>query len=130
VRDKINLRKQSTFWAMCACLSVACASNASPPVPASSTTTPPPGRAAQPNAQPAGGHDHATHELEEKMPRVIPEELNRLLAAGQAVVIDVRSPEEYRQGHIPGAINLPIPQIEAGNYPGLPRDKRLISYCA
>jgi 3-mercaptopyruvate sulfurtransferase SseA len=87
-------------------------------------------RAAQPNAPAAGGHDHATHALEEKMPRVGPEELKRLLAAGQAVVIDVRSAEEYRQGHIPGAINLPVSQIEAGSYPRLPRDKRLISYCA
>jgi rhodanese-related sulfurtransferase len=64
------------------------------------------------------------------MPRVIPEELKRLMASGQAVVIDVRSPEDFRQGHIPGAINLPMPQIEVGNYPKLPRDKRLISYCA
>jgi rhodanese-related sulfurtransferase len=84
----------------------------------------------QPSAQPAGGHDHASHELEEKMPRIIPEELRRLLAAGQAVVIDVRPLEDYRLGHIPGAINLPLSQIESGGYPKLPRDKRLISYCA
>jgi hypothetical protein len=129
VRNKINLRKQSIFWALCACLSVACASNASPPVPVSSSPTPA-SRAGQPNAPAAGGHDHATHELEEKMPRIIPEELKLMLAASQAVVIDVRSPEEYRQGHIPGAVNLPLPQIEARNYPVLPRDKRLISYCA
>lgn len=64
------------------------------------------------------------------MPRIIPEELKRLLAAGQAVVIDVRPPDEYRQGRIPGAINLPIQQIESGQYPKLPSDKRLISYCA
>jgi len=64
------------------------------------------------------------------MPRIIPEELKRLMANGQAVVIDVRSPEDFRQKRIPGAINLPMPQIEAGNYPKLPRDKRLISYCS
>jgi rhodanese-related sulfurtransferase len=64
------------------------------------------------------------------MPRIVPEDLKRMMAAGQAVVIDVRSPEEYRQGHIPGAINLPLQQIESGNYQRLPRDKRLISYCA
>ena len=64
------------------------------------------------------------------MPRIIPEELKRLMAAGQAVVIDVRPLDEYRKGHIPGAINLPWQQIEAGNYQNLPRDKRLISYCA
>jgi rhodanese-related sulfurtransferase len=87
-------------------------------------------QAAQPNAPAAGGHDQATHALEEKMPRIIPEELKRLMAARQVVVIDVRSSGDYRQGHIPGAINLPMQQIEAGNYPSLPRDKRLISYCA
>jgi Rhodanese-like domain len=129
LRSKINLRKQSIFLALCACLSAACASTASPPVQAPSSPTPA-SRAAQPNAPAAGGHDHATHELEEKMPRIIPEELKRLMAVGQAVVIDVRLPEDYRQGHIPGAINLPVQQIEAGNYPRLPRDKRLISYCA
>jgi rhodanese-related sulfurtransferase len=64
------------------------------------------------------------------MPRIIPEELKRLLTARRVVVIDVRSPDDYRKGHIPGAINLPIQQIEAGNYPNLPRYKRLISYCA
>ncbi len=64
------------------------------------------------------------------MPRISAEELKRLAAAGQAVVVDVRSAEEYRQAHIRGAINLPIQQIEAGHYPELPRDKRLISYCA
>jgi hypothetical protein len=129
LRSKINLRKQSIFLALCSCLSAACASTASPPVQAPSSPTPA-SQASQPNAPAAGGHDHATHELEAKIPRIIPEDLKRLVAAGQAVVIDVRSPEEYRQGHIPGAINLPLRQIEAGNYQRLPRDKRLISYCA
>ncbi len=64
------------------------------------------------------------------MPRISAEELKRLVAARQAVVVDVRPAEEYAQAHIRGAINLPLPQIEAGRYPTLPRDKRLISYCA
>jgi rhodanese-related sulfurtransferase len=92
--------------------------------------TPAASQAGQSNAPAAGGHDHSAHALEEKMPRIIPEELKRLMAAGQAVVIDVRPLDEYRKGHIPGAINLPMQQIEAGNYPNLPRDKRLISDCA
>ncbi|MGE0128144.1 MAG: rhodanese-like domain-containing protein [Blastocatellales bacterium] len=127
MRSKENLSKQSIvggFWAflaLCACLSAACASSAPPPVPVSST---PP---QQPNAPAA--HDHGAHENENNMPRIIPEELKRLLAANQAVVIDVRSPEDYRQRHIPGAINLTMQQIESGQYPKLPRDKRLISYC-
>ncbi len=64
------------------------------------------------------------------MPRIIPADLKRMSASGEAIVIDVRSAEDYRQEHIAGAINLPLPQIEAGDYSKFPRDKRLISYCA
>lgn len=27
------------------------------------------------------------------------------------VVLDVRSPEEYKEGHIPGSINIPVDQV-------------------
>ncbi len=30
------------------------------------------------------------------------------------VLVDVRSPEKYAQGHIPGAINIPLPELAAG----------------
>lgn len=30
-----------------------------------------------------------------------------------APVVDVRSPEEYAGGHIPGAVNIPLEQVEA-----------------
>ncbi len=63
------------------------------------------------------------------MPRVIAEELKRLVAARRVVIIDVRSPEDYAREHIEGAINLPIQRIEAGYFLDLPRNKRLISYC-
>lgn len=50
--------------------------------------------------------------------------------AKKAVLIDVRSPEEYRAGHIPGAINLPAERIKA-EAAKLPRDKSttLVFYC-
>jgi rhodanese-related sulfurtransferase len=35
--------------------------------------------------------------------------LEAAIAAGRApVIVDVRSPEEFREGHIPGAVNLPF----------------------
>ncbi len=32
---------------------------------------------------------------------------------GEAVLIDVRSPSAYAEGHIPGAVNVPAREIEA-----------------
>ena len=124
--SKIELRKRFIFFVLSACLGIACAGGAPPPVPVSTT---PASRAEQPVATPATGHDHASHELENKMPRVSAKELKRLVATGRAVVVDVRPAEDYRGAHIRGAINLPLQQIEAGQHPNLPRDKRLISYC-
>lgn len=120
------MKKRFIFFVLSACLGIACAGGAPAPVPVSST---PATQAEQPNAAPAGGHDHASHELENKMPRVSAEELKRLVASGRAVIVDVRSADEYRAAHIQGAINMPLQQIEAGQLPNLPLYKRLISYC-
>ena len=44
------------------------------------------------------------------------------------VIIDVREPREYRQGHIVEAISLPLTTIpESG--PGLPKDKPIVLVC-
>lgn len=50
------------------------------------------------------------------------------IASGEAVVIDVRTAEAYRENHIPGAINIPYDQLKtrAGE---LPKDKYLVTYC-
>jgi 3-mercaptopyruvate sulfurtransferase SseA len=54
------------------------------------------------------------------------------LMAGEkkAVLIDVRSPDEYLAGHIPGAVNIPAERITAEKK-RLPKDKTtpLIFYC-
>jgi phage shock protein E len=39
------------------------------------------------------------------------ESARRLLAEG-AIIIDVRSPEEFRGGQVPGAINIPLDQLK------------------
>jgi 3-mercaptopyruvate sulfurtransferase SseA len=38
-------------------------------------------------------------------------ELRRQLAAGSMVLIDVRPEEEYRAGHIPGALSIPVEKL-------------------
>ncbi|MHB8846049.1 MAG: rhodanese-like domain-containing protein [Nitrospirota bacterium] len=59
------------------------------------------------------------------------DQLQRLMTEGKkATLVDVRSLEEYRTAHIPGAINIPAERImaERGR---LPKDRSapLIFYC-
>lgn len=43
-------------------------------------------------------------------------------------VLDVRSPEEFREGHIPGAVNVPYDQI-AARIAEVPKNKDVVLYC-
>ena len=45
-----------------------------------------------------------------------------------AVIIDVRTREEYRQKHIEGARNIPIHLLERA-YPHLSKEKAIVVYC-
>ena len=56
------------------------------------------------------------------------DELRRRLAHGSAVLIDVRPPEEYAQGHLPGAISVPL-ELVAAWADKAPRRKKIIAYC-
>jgi rhodanese-related sulfurtransferase len=48
----------------------------------------------------------------EPAPSISPEELHARMQKGEApLVVDVRTPEEFRAGHIPGAINVPHDQV-------------------
>ena len=61
----------------------------------------------------------------EPVPR---EELLRRVRAGRAVVIDVRPGEEYRAGHIPGALSIPLEELET-RLGELPARKEVVAYC-
>lgn len=55
---------------------------------------------------------HAGAEAHDEAPSIDPAELSARQASGSApVVIDVRSAAEYREGHIPGALNIPFDQV-------------------
>jgi rhodanese-related sulfurtransferase len=58
---------------------------------------------------------------------VSPDEARRLVQSG-ALLVDVRSREEYGAGHVPGAINLPVQELPR-RMAELPRDKPLVLYC-
>ena len=55
-------------------------------------------------------------------------ELGMRLAAGDVVVIDVRPEPEFRSGHIPGALSVPIKDL-AGRLEHLPGDRTIVAYC-
>lgn len=43
-------------------------------------------------------------------------------------VLDVRTPEEFAQGHVPGAVNIPHDQVSA-HLGDIPKDKDVVLYC-
>jgi len=58
-----------------------------------------------------------------------PVELNRMVQSHEnnINIVDVRAPEDYAKGHIPGAINLP--RDKWAHPEGLSKDKTNIIYC-
>ena len=49
--------------------------------------------------------------------------------AGGALLMDVRTPEEYAAGHIAGAGTLPLQAIQSGAVPGGDTSKKIYVYC-
>jgi rhodanese-related sulfurtransferase len=56
-----------------------------------------------------------------------PVELERMMKAGEVNIVDVRTAEDYAEGHIPGAINLP--KDRWSTLSGLRKDKINVLYC-
>ncbi len=51
-------------------------------------------------------------------------------AAQGAMLVDVRTPEEYAEGHLPEAVNIPFEQIaEAFAKQGIAKDTPVVVYC-
>ena len=48
--------------------------------------------------------------------------------ADEVSVVDVREPHEFRAGHIPGSVNLPLSRFSPGDLPA-PSDKTAIIVC-
>jgi rhodanese-related sulfurtransferase len=61
----------------------------------------------------------------EDVPR---EELLRRARSGQTVVLDVRPGHEYAAGHIPGAVSIPVEELEQ-RLAELPADVQVVAYC-
>ena len=55
-------------------------------------------------------------------------ELLRRVKSGEVTVLDVRPPEEYRAGHIPGAVSIPLGELKA-RFKELPKTRDVVAYC-
>lgn len=59
---------------------------------------------------------------------VAEEELLRRVKAGEVTVLDVRPAEEFRAGHIPGALSIPVPKLKV-RLKELTKDHDIVAYC-
>ena len=75
--------------------------------------------------------DQVTREYFESrgaMEAVEGEELLRRVRDGEVTVLDVRPAEEYRAGHIPGALSVPVSELKA-RLRELPKAREIVAYC-
>ena len=57
-----------------------------------------------------------------------PDELMSRLGADNVTLLDVRPEDEFRAGHLPGAVNIDLASLEE-RLSELPRDREIIAYC-
>lgn len=56
------------------------------------------------------------------------EQLLTKVRDGAVTVLDVRPPEEFQAGHLPGALSIPLKELER-RLSELPRDREVVAYC-
>ena len=69
-------------------------------------------------------HDHRPTDA----PRVSLESAGQAALSGKVLLVDVRTPEEYRFSHAPAAINIPLRDLPVRLHE-LPTDRPIITYC-
>jgi rhodanese-related sulfurtransferase len=67
-------------------------------------------------------------EARDALEAVPTDELVRRVRAGDVTLIDVRPREEYRAGHLPGAISLPLADLKK-RLRELPPERDVVAYC-
>jgi rhodanese-related sulfurtransferase len=64
------------------------------------------------------------------VPRISIDEVKTLMARKQVVLIDVRDPQSFAEGHMPGAINVPFDHIPKYVEQWKKEKRLLVTYCA
>ena len=86
------------------------------------------GCAATPAPQPSATQSRPATVLPEEISRVSPQGAKAAFDSGEALFVDVRSASSYAAGHIPGALSIPLIEIEA-RLSELDPDQWIITYC-
>ncbi len=71
----------------------------------------------------AGGKVPSIHGVD-----LTPDLLHRMLDDEEITVIDVRPPEEFSSGHLPGALSVPLESLKE-QMEAFPRDRPVVAYC-
>ena len=72
-------------------------------------------------------HGHSTSTSDVR--RIAPEEAAMLVQSGDAIILDVRSPEAFAARHIKGSVNIPLEQVAGRARAELPLTRWIIPYC-
>lgn len=64
------------------------------------------------------------------VPRISIDEVKSLMAKNAVLLIDVRDPQSFAEGHIPGAINVPFDHIPNHVEAWKTETRLLVTYCA
>ena len=75
--------------------------------------------------------DHITRTFLEKRHALDPvdrEALIKKVKRGEVTVLDVRPPEEYAAGHIPGAVSVPLADLKK-KLSAIPKSREVVAYC-
>lgn len=62
-------------------------------------------------------------------PTSIDREVEEFRRSPDAFLLDVRTPQEYKDGHIPGSINIPLNKIYSAEHIIDNKDAKLFVYC-
>lgn len=65
---------------------------------------------------------------QEPFTRIKVEQAKAMADRGDSVIIDVRQPDEWRSGHVKGALHIPVDDVLA-RIDELPQDKNLLFIC-
>ena len=70
----------------------------------------------------------ASFRAHDELEPVSQEELRQRMRKGLVTVLDVRPQDEFALGHLPGAVNIPLPELKR-HLAELPKRQEIVAYC-